>query len=174
MQLGSPTTSARDHSVKDKHRTMTDRIAVIGGTGALGNALATRWADSGLDVVIGSRDRERALEVAGQMSGTVAAMENREAAAAAQVVVLTVPFSSHAATIESIKNELGDKLLVDTTVPLVPPRVAVVQLPDAGSAAVAAQQLVGESVRVTSAFHNVAATKVCTAVRLQIRQRPRR
>jgi len=143
---------------------MTDRIAVIGGTGALGSALAARWADSGLDVVIGSRDRDRAHEVAEKMSGSVAgsvtAMDNRDAAAAADVVVLTVPFSSHAATIESIKDELADKLLVDTTVPLVPPRVAVVQLPAAGSAAVTAQGLVGEDVRVTSAFHNVAATKL--------------
>jgi len=139
---------------------MTDRIAVIGGTGALGSALATRWADAGLDVIVGSRNPDRAQEAVATMSGGVVAMENREAAAAADIVVLTVPFASHTATIESIRQELADKLLVDTTVPLVPPRVAVVQLPAEGSAAVLAQNLVGEGVRVTSAFHNVAATKL--------------
>ncbi len=138
---------------------MQNQIAVIGGTGALGSALAGRWSKAGLNVIIGSRTEQRAAEVAQSMPG-VSGMDNAGAAAAADIVVLTVPFSSQEQTLESIRGSLAGKLLIDTTVPLVPPRVAVVQLPDAGSAAVSAQQIVGDAVQVTSAFHTVAAAKL--------------
>jgi NADPH-dependent F420 reductase len=75
-------------------------------------------------------------------------------------VVLTVPFASHAATLDDIKGAVAGKLVVDTTVPLVPPRVARVQLPPEGCAAVMAQSRLGEGARVVSAFHNVAAHKL--------------
>lgn len=145
---------------------MTNRIAVIGGTGALGSALARRWAKTGRDVIIGSRTEERAAEVA-QLINELAmsdvelsGLDNVAAAASADIIVLTVPFASQVDTLTSIRAELSGKLLIDTTVPLVPPKVAVVQLPEAGSAAVQAQQVVGDGVRTTSAFHNVAATKL--------------
>ena len=87
-------------------------------------------------------------------------MANLEAAKAGDVVVLTVPFANAPALLDEIKAAVQGKLVIDTTVPLVPPRVARVQLPPEGSAAVAAQIRLGEGVRVVSAFHNVAAHKL--------------
>jgi hypothetical protein len=87
----------------------------------------------------------------------VEAMENLDAARAADIVTLTVPFAHQASTLEHVRDALEGKILVDVTVPLVPPRVGRVQLPDEGSAGQIAQNLLGESVRVVSAFQNVAA-----------------
>ncbi|MGE5502241.1 MAG: NADPH-dependent F420 reductase [Ignavibacteriales bacterium] len=137
------------------------KVAVLGGTGALGHALARRWAMAGRQVVIGSRDAARAVEAAAALSAetraTVVGMANREAAQACDIAVLTVPFASQAAVLEDVRPALAGKVLIDTTVPLVPPRVARVQLPAEGSAAVRAASLLGEDVRVVSAFHNVPA-----------------
>ena len=119
-------------------------IAVIGGTGQLGAALASRWRAAGLTVVVGSR------------SGTPYA----EAAAAADVIVVTVPFAAQADILAAIAPHAAGKIVLDTTVPLVPPRVMRVQLPSEGSAAQRAQALLGESVSVISAFHNVSAHKL--------------
>lgn len=140
-------------------------IAVIGGTGNLGWALARRWAQAGLRVVIGSRSAGRAAEAAARIdmpAGTEAprGMTNEDAADAAEVVVVTVPFASQQDTLRALKPRLDGKLVVDTTVPLVPPKVARVQLPATGSAAQAAQAILGEPVRLVSAFHNVAAHRL--------------
>lgn len=141
-------------------------IAVLGGTGNLGLGLARRWVLAGRDVIIGSRSADKALAAAEELRklaaergkpARVRGADNLAAAQAAQIVVLTVPFASQASTLETVRPALCGKILVDTTVPLVPPRVARVQLPADGSAARIAQQIVGESVRVVSAFHNVAA-----------------
>mgnify|MGYP006272261401 CR=1 FL=1 len=75
-----------------------------------------------------------------------------------------MPFGSQEATLKDIAAGLTGKILVDTTVPLVPPKVMRVQLPPEGSAAVRAQKILGEGVRVVSAFHNVAAHKLATDV----------
>ncbi|MDA0978792.1 MAG: NAD(P)-binding domain-containing protein, partial [Proteobacteria bacterium] len=83
--------------------------------------------------------------------------ENLEAATAADLVVLTVPFSHQLSTLETVKSGLTGKILVDVTVPLVPPKVGTVQLPEAGSAAVQAQNFLGDDVQVVSAFQNVGA-----------------
>ncbi len=124
---------------------LTDKtIAVIGGTGKLGAALASRWRAAGLEVVVGSR------------SGTAYA----EAAEAADIIVVTVPFAAQADILADIAPHVAGKIVVDTTVPLVPPRVMRVQLPPEGSAAQRAQALLGESARVISGFHNVAAHKL--------------
>lgn len=142
-------------------------IAILGGTGALGTGLARRWAQAGYDVVIGSRTVEKAqaavddlqsvmAERGAQVSG-VEAKENLEAAKTADIVVLTVPFSHQISTLEYVRDALEGKILIDVTVPLVPPKVARVQLPDTGSAGKGAQDFLGESVRVVSAFQNVAA-----------------
>jgi len=88
---------------------------------------------------------------------TVQAMENLAAAQAADIVTLTVPFSHQSTTLEVVKPALQGKILIDVTVPLVPPKVARVQLPEAGSAGQIAQNLLGEDVHVVSAFQNVAA-----------------
>jgi NADPH-dependent F420 reductase len=74
--------------------------------------------------------------------------------------VVAVPFASHDATLTEVKEVVQGKIVVDAAVPLVPPKVSVVQLPAAGSAAQMAQQLLGPDVRVVSAFHNVGATKL--------------
>ncbi|MCP4319628.1 MAG: NADPH-dependent F420 reductase [Hyphomicrobiales bacterium] len=142
---------------------MTDKsnIAIIGGTGALGAGLALRWARAGHTVTIGSRDGERADKIATELSaraGTeISGLENAAAAAKGDIVAMTVPYASHAATLETIRPHLDGKILIDVTVPLMPPKVRTVQLPEGGSVAKAVQQTLGEGVRVVSAFQNVAA-----------------
>lgn len=139
---------------------------MLGGTGNLGLGLARRWTLAGRDVIIGSRTADKAEAAARELqelcrsrglTGRVRGTDNLAAVQSAGIVVLTVPFANQASTLESVKSALAGKILVDTTVPLVPPRVARVQLPAAGSAARIAAGIVGESVQVVSAFHNVAA-----------------
>ena len=141
-------------------------IGMIGGTGKLGAALARRWAKSGLSVMIGSRDAARAKEAAAALAAEVgrpvASGSNLQAAQAAQLLVVTVPYAAQAATLVEIRAAAAGKVLIDTTVPLMPPRVMRVQLPAEGSAAQRAQQLLGADVSVVSAFHNVAAHKLAT------------
>jgi 8-hydroxy-5-deazaflavin:NADPH oxidoreductase len=142
-------------------------LAILGGTGDLGTGLARRWAQAGYQVIIGSRTQEKAeaavadlrevMAERGVAEITVQAMENLAAAEAADIVTLTVPFSHQAGTLELVKAALQGKILIDVTVPLVPPKVARVQLPEQGSAGQIAQQLLGEEVSVVSAFQNVAA-----------------
>ncbi|MAT52301.1 MAG: NADPH-dependent F420 reductase [Porticoccaceae bacterium] len=142
-------------------------IAIVGGTGALGTGLARRWSAAGYEVIIGSRTLEKAQDAVkdleavlaerGQSDLKVQAMENLAAASAADIVAITVPFAHHSSTLEAIKSGLEGKILIDVTVPLMPPKVGTVQLPPEGSAGAAAQQLLGEGVKVVSAFQNVAA-----------------
>jgi NADPH-dependent F420 reductase len=139
---------------------LTMIIGIIGGTGALGSGLAKAWARAGHRVVIGSRSRDKAAAFADTLGLGVTGMDNVEAARAADIIVLTVPFFSHEATLTEIRDAAQGKIFVDTTVPLMPPKVSVVQLPDAGSAAQIAQAILGDSVRVVSAFHNVGAAKL--------------
>ena len=82
-------------------------------------------------------------------------LENPEAAQRADIVVLTVPYAAHRATLESVQGIIQGKLLIDVTVPLVPPKVSTVQMPEAGSAAQEAHQILGEGVEVCSAFQNI-------------------
>jgi NADPH-dependent F420 reductase len=137
------------------------KIAVLGGTGAQGSGLALRLATAGHEVTIGSREEARAAAAAAQLSARagrkIAGGDNRSAAAAAELAILTVPYAVQRATIESVIEQLQGKVLVDSTVPLVPPRVALVQLPEGQSAVAAMQHLLGAKVRVVSAFQNVSA-----------------
>jgi len=140
-------------------------ISIIGGTGELGGGLALRWASAGLPVIIGSRDADRAAAAAAELNQTAGndlaqGMDNLAAAEAGDIVVLTVKFSHHRATLEQLKPALVGKILIDTTVPLVPPKVARVQLPTEGCAAVIAQQILGEATTVVSAFQNVSAASL--------------
>lgn len=138
-------------------------LAVLGGTGDLGGGLARRWAKAGYPVIIGSRSAEKgeaaAEEIRSELDGDVAVrgLDNASAAEAAEIAVLTVPFAHQEPILEAVKHALAGKILVDCTVPLVPPKVARVQLPDDGSAGLKAQRLLGEEVRVVSAFQNVGA-----------------
>jgi len=140
-------------------------IAVIGGTGAEGRGLALRWAAAGHRVIIGSRDAARAADAAKAISAALpqARIEGDESLAAAQaahIVVLAVPYAAQLDTARRIAPALAGKILIDVTVPLVPPKVSRVQLPPEGSCVVRVQQELGESVRVVSAFQNVSAHKL--------------
>lgn len=135
-------------------------IGILGGTGDLGSGLAKAWARAGYAVVIGSRSAEKAEAAAGDMEGKVRGAGNADAAREADVVVLAVPFASHEATLLEVREAVQGKILVDAAVPLVPPKVSTVQLPAEGSAAQIAQNLLGDGVRVVSAFHNVGAAKL--------------
>ncbi len=140
-------------------------IAVVGGTGAEGGGLALRWAHAGHTVVIGSRDAARAQAGADELNAILGkplltGKSNADAVAGSDIVVLTVPYASQLATIEGLKGKLEGKILVDVTVPLVPPKVSTVQLPPSDSAAVALQALVGPDVKVASAFQNISAHKL--------------
>ncbi|MBK9208356.1 MAG: NADPH-dependent F420 reductase [Anaerolineales bacterium] len=136
-------------------------IAVLGGTGKEGKGLAFRWARAGYRVYIGSRSAEKAVAAANEIKEmlgdgiSVEGMGNLEAAHEAHIAVLTVPYSAHRDTLESVKDELKGKILVDVTVPLVPPKVAMVQMPSAGSAAQEAKQILGDDVQVCAAFQNI-------------------
>jgi NADPH-dependent F420 reductase len=138
-------------------------IAIIGGTGDLGTGLARLWADAGFAIVLGSRDGTKAHAAAEALDAgrlRVRGTDNISAAKAGEIVVLAVPYASHDATLAELKPVLTGKILVDAVVPLVPPKVSVVQLPAEGSAAVIAARILGEGVRVVSAFHNVGARKL--------------
>jgi len=139
-----------------------EKIAVVGGTGRLGAALALRWAKAGVSVSLGSRDGEKARAVAAELGHGLTGAGNREAAAGADIVVIAVPFAAQEATLAELAGVLDGKIVVDTTVPLVPPKVMRVQLPDDGSAAARARRLLGDGVTLVSAFHNVAAHKLAT------------
>jgi NADPH-dependent F420 reductase len=139
-------------------------IAVVGGTGKLGTGLARRLAKAGYVLVIGSRDEGRAEQAAAGLAadtgGQVTGRANRAAAAAGDIVIVTVPFASQRAILGDIGPAVRGKIVVDTTVPLMPPKVARVQLPPEGSAARIARTILGEDVRLVAAFHNVAAHKL--------------
>ena len=146
---------------------MTDplpTLAIVGGTGKLGAGLARRLARAGYALIIGSRDAGRAAEAAEALvadtGGQVTGRTNRDAAAAGQIVIVTVPFANQRAILENIKPAVRGTIVVDTTVPLMPPKVARVQLPPEGSAAQVARTVLGADVRLVTAFHNVAAHKL--------------
>jgi NADPH-dependent F420 reductase len=136
-------------------------IAVLGGTGKEGKGLAYRWAKAGYRVLIGSRSPERAVTAASEImellegSSSLVGSTNLEAAQQADIVVLTVPYGAHRETLEVVKNALKGKLLIDVTVPLVPPKVTKVQMPAAGSAAQEAKEILGEEAQVAGALQSI-------------------
>ena len=140
-------------------------IAVIGGTGDLGSALTMRWSNAGYRIIIGSRDEDKAQAAASKFNKSlgkdfVRGMTNLEAARSAEIIVLTVPFSNHQAIVEEISQAAQGKIVVDTTVPLVPPKVSRVQLPEFGSIAKRTQEKLGNNVKVVSALQTVAAASI--------------
>jgi len=140
-------------------------ICVVGGTGAEGSGLALRWAKAGHRVKIGSRDPAKARETARELnailgSDRIAGVDNKSGVGESDIVVLTVPFAAQMPTISDLKPHLSGKILIDVTVPLVPPKVSRVQLPPSDSCVVAVQQFLGDDVRVVSAFQNVSAHKL--------------
>ncbi len=138
-------------------------IAILGGTGKEGKGLAFRWARAGYRVIIGSRTDKKAQAAAKELaemlddgaSSSIIGMDNLAAAQKADMVVLTVPYAAHRQTLEAVKEALQGKILVDVTVPLVPPKVSRVQMPPAGSAAQEAREILGPGVEVVDAFQNI-------------------
>lgn len=136
-------------------------IAILGGTGKEGKGLAYRWAQAGYEIVIGSRQLEKAQAAARdilnllKVPAKVTGMTNPEAAESGDIIVLTVPYEVHKDMLQMIKPYVKGKILIDVTVPLVPPKVTKVQMPPAGSALQEAQQILGPETEVVSAFQNI-------------------
>jgi NADPH-dependent F420 reductase len=137
------------------------KVGILGGTGPQGRGLARRLADAGHDIVIGSRSAERAQLIAAeyapaQSSSRIAGGSNSDAAAA-ELVIVTVPYEGHAELLSSLTTELAGKIVVDCVNPLGFDRQGPFPLRiPAGSAAQEAQQLLPEST-VIAAFHHVSA-----------------
>ena len=164
MHIPAPLQCRQARAVKllSQVHTSLPSVAVVGGTGEQGRGLALRWSAAGYDVTIGSRASARAsaeVEKLNRLHSNISLSsdDNKGAAGGADIIVLTVPFKFQQSTVEDIATCLDGKILVDVTVPLVPPRVARVQLPEAGSAVVNVQRILGDNVRVVSAFQNVSA-----------------
>jgi 8-hydroxy-5-deazaflavin:NADPH oxidoreductase len=138
------------------------KIGLIGGTGQEGSGLSARWARAGHNVFVGSRKAEKgtakAAELSEQLGIKVWGGANEEAVASAEVVVLAVPYKAHRPTLEGLKGVFSGQILVDITVPLKPPRVFEVQLPEGKSAALEAADVLGERARVVGALHHVSHT----------------
>jgi NADPH-dependent F420 reductase len=137
-------------------------IGIIGGTGRQGGGLALRWAEAGYDVIIGSRDGEKASAAAialNAMTGStrIRGASNEVAAQQGDIVVLTVHYAVQQQTALSVLDGLKGKLLIDVTAPIVMPAAGTVQLPEGGSAVAALQAVLGQQVRVVSAFQNISA-----------------
>lgn len=156
-----------NYLVANKEKMDTEKtikcIAIIGGTGKEGKGLAFRWLKAGYSVIIGSREKQKAeyavkevsLLESTELSENIVAAENSNAVKKADIVVLTIPYQFHSEMLNRIKPDMNGKYLVDVTVPLVPPKVSVVQLPPEGSAALQAQAILGENAKVISAFQNI-------------------
>ncbi len=138
------------------------KIAILGGTGEQGPGLALRLAIAGEEVIIGSRSKERAEAAAAELNkelgGTrIKGLENPQAAAAAEIVMMTVPYSAHLSTLETVKAAVQSKIFVDVSVPLDPENPRRMKMPPAGSATEEAQEFLGPNTKVVAAFQNVAA-----------------
>jgi NADPH-dependent F420 reductase len=145
-------------------------VAILGGTGNEGPGLALRWAYAGYKIIIGSRQAEKAQATAKELNAklnidTIQGMENGPAARQADICVLTVVQSAHQAALESVKGDLQGKILVDATarVDFRDPRP-----PTPPAAARAAQDFLGEGVRVVAAFQNVPAHALRKDLRNQL------
>lgn len=140
-------------------------VAVIGGTGKEGSALAMRWALNGYKVIIGSRSAEKAEAAVAEMNQTLGGdylrgASNEDAARQAETIVLCVPYDAHKSTLEAIKPMLKDAMVIDLTVPLAPPAITTVHVPPGKSACLEAQALLGPEIPVIAAFQNVSAVKL--------------
>lgn len=140
-------------------------LAILGGTGPQGQGLALRFAQAGINVAIGSRNPERATEIAENLSSKLSAGSsningyNNETAIqkADEMVILAVPWSGHNSTLQGLKNQLTGKILVDIVVPLKDGDPKKVEMPPEGSATESAQALLGKETQVIGALHNVSA-----------------
>ncbi len=140
-------------------------LAIIGGTGKQGNALAARFARAGVRVLIGSRDTARAQNVAREMNARldvshVEGYSNRDAAARAEIVLLAVPFEGMRPILEDVRDAAQGKIVINIATALDPERKSRAKPPAAGSITAEVQRFFGENVRVVAAFQNVSPTKL--------------
>ncbi|MFN2303722.1 MAG: NADPH-dependent F420 reductase [Anaerolineales bacterium] len=138
------------------------KIGIVGGTGNEGKGLAFRWVKAGHDVIIGSRQLEKAQKAVATLAELLdveeehlTGMENRDAVTASDIAVITVPYAAHRTTLEDLKEVLDGKIIIDVVVPIVPPKVTKVQMPPEGSVAQEAQSILGEGCNVVDAFQNI-------------------
>jgi 8-hydroxy-5-deazaflavin:NADPH oxidoreductase len=134
-------------------------VAIVGGTGSLGNALALRLGAPGVKVIIGSRDAQKAQNAVESLkpkmrAGELAGATNQEAVKEADFVVIAVPYEGQAGIVQVLKGQLGGKIVIDTVVPLKKGKPFV---PPAGSALLEAQAILGNEAPVIGALHNVSA-----------------
>jgi len=143
------------------------RIGILGGTGKEGAGLALRWAEAGHEIIIGSRDAERARakaeELGAQVKVKLSGTSNRDAAARAEVVVLTLPAHGLAATLGDLKDACRGKVVISTVVPLTFGGGRLFTPPPHGSSAEEVQELLGAEARVVAAFHHIAAHELASA-----------
>lgn len=145
------------------------RIGIVGGTGREGKGLGLRWARAGHEVALGSRDEERARARADELragvhagglpqtpgGGSITGGSNEWAVKDAAVVVLSVPYGAHAETLKALAPHLAGKVVIDITVPLRPPKVHQVHLPEGQAAALEAQAILGAGTPLVAALHHV-------------------
>ena len=138
------------------------RIGILGGTGKEGAGLGVRWAQAGHEIVIGSRDAERARSKAVELAvlapgATISGASNRDAAAAAEVVVLALPANGLGATLPEVRDGCRGKVVVSTVVPLTFGGGRLFTPPPQGSSAEEAQEILGAEAKVVASFHHIAA-----------------
>jgi NADPH-dependent F420 reductase len=134
-------------------------VAIVGGTGNLGGALALRLGAPGVRIIIGSRDAEKAKNAVETLKPTLRAgemvgMTNQDSIRGADYVVIAVPYEGHAQMVQDIKGQVAGKTIIDTVVPLNKGKPFV---PPAGSALQEAQQILGDEAPVVGALHNISA-----------------
>jgi hypothetical protein len=150
-----------------EHRTSIRPIAIIGGTGPAGMGLALRWARAGETIIIGSRDEQRAQLAAAAIQrkvgnqANISGLENSLACAAADILMLTVPFEGQATILKQLGNSITEgSILIDATVPLASAVGGRASRPLGvwqGSAAQQAADLLPKGISVVAAFHNLSA-----------------
>lgn len=145
------------------------RITLVGGTGHEGRGLALRWARAGHAVTLASRDPERARGCAAELGRehgiALAGAGHVEALCGAEVAVIAVPYAAHRDTLEVLRPSLDGCVVIDVTVPLRPPKVREVFVPEAGSAALEAREVLGAGARIAATLHHVSAEHLADAGR---------
>lgn len=142
-------------------------LAIIGGTGTQGRALAARFARAGVHVVIGSREAQRGADAATALNAalglsTVQGVSNREAARAADIVLLSVPYEGMRPILEDLRDAVADKIVINIASSLDPLKKTRALVPAAGSITAEVQQFFGERTRVVAAFQNISPEKLST------------
>jgi NADPH-dependent F420 reductase len=142
------------------------KIAIVGGTGKEGRGIAARWLRAGHQVAIGSRDAvrasERAQELRGLTGGDAIGSDNLSAVSGAEVVLLAIPYAAHRATVQELRGALAGKVTIDITVPLLPPHVRRVHVPEGLAAALQTQAITEGTARVVAALHHVSSVHLAT------------